>query len=50
MPTLQDLGFAKDEERALASNKNPTAAMNFVGGEDEALKRLQTWMFDDGKG
>jgi len=49
IPTLTDLGFSSEEITTHESQENLRlkGVMMFHGGEDEGLKRLKTWMFDD---
>lgn len=49
MPTLNDLGFTSEEIAIYESQENirSKGVMTFHGGEDEGLKRLTTWMFND---
>jgi deoxyribodipyrimidine photo-lyase len=46
MPTLEQLGYPA-EEASVALQDDPRGVMRFEGGEEAALKRLQTWMFQD---
>jgi len=48
LPTLQELGYA-EEEAVQAQSDDPRAVLKFEGGEDAALMRLKTWMFDQDK-
>lgn len=49
IPTLTDLGFTNEEIAIYESQEDirSKGVMIFHGGEDEGLKRLKTWMFDD---
>jgi len=46
LPQLTDLGF-EEAEAAEARKHDPRGVLDFQGGEDRALQRLQKWMFDD---
>merc|ERR1740117_2781640 len=46
MPTLEDLGYPADEAKA-AMEDDPRAVLQFEGGEEAAMQRMQKWMFDD---
>jgi len=48
LPSLQDLGYTAEEAEAALTN-DARGVLTFEGGEDAALKRLQTWMFDQDK-
>jgi deoxyribodipyrimidine photo-lyase len=48
LPTLEQLGYPAEDARA-ALQDDPRGVMPFEGGEEAALRRLQTWMFDDDK-
>lgn len=49
IPSLNDLGFTSEEIAIYESQGDirSKGVMTFHGGEDEGLKRLTTWMFDD---
>jgi deoxyribodipyrimidine photo-lyase len=49
IPTLTDLGFTNEEIAIYESQEDirSKGVMIFHGGEDEGLKRLKTWMFDN---
>ena len=48
LPTLEQLGYAPEEAQE-ARQDDPRGVLPFQGGEDAALQRLQSWMFDDDK-
>eukprot|EP00928_Gymnodinium_smaydae_P002568 TRINITY_DN10920_c0_g1_i1.p1 TRINITY_DN10920_c0_g1~~TRINITY_DN10920_c0_g1_i1.p1 ORF type:complete len:536 (+),score=99.06 TRINITY_DN10920_c0_g1_i1:172-1779(+) len=45
LPTLEQLGYTA-AEAAAAQEDDPRGVMPFEGGEDAALHRLKSWMFD----
>jgi deoxyribodipyrimidine photo-lyase len=48
LPTLDMLGFPPDAvDNALNSEHINKGVYNFIGGEDEALMRIENWMFRD---
>lgn len=45
LPTLEQLGYSSDESEA-ALEDDPRGVMRFEGGEEAALQRVQSWMWD----
>lgn len=46
LPTLRELGFEEEEAKA-AEIDDPRGVLPFRGGEDQALARMQKWIWED---
>lgn len=48
LPSISSLGFDEKDLQAI-TQKEPRAVMDFRGGEDAALERIENWIFRDDK-